>query len=90
MLVLWEVDSVFVRTPAYTRWSVQTRFPGRSGTDATASLVAAPVRSAAPVRRHQSLMSDLDRPDAAGDPLRCENVLFCYRASVHEDFVRNL
>jgi hypothetical protein len=41
--------------------------------------VAAPVRSAAPVRRHQSLMSDLDRPDAAGDPLRCENVLFAIK-----------
>jgi hypothetical protein len=60
-VVLWEVDSVFA--DAYTRWSVQTRFHGRSGSNAKASLVAAPVRSAAPVRRHPRLMSVPDQPE---------------------------
>jgi hypothetical protein len=38
------------------------------------SQVAAPVRSAAPVRRHQSHMSGLGHPEAVGD-LRREHFL---------------
>jgi hypothetical protein len=41
--------------------------PGWPATRPKASLVAAPVRSAAPVRRHPSLMSSLDHPEAGGD-----------------------
>lgn len=44
-------------------------------------VVAAPVRSAAPVRRHHSLMSGLDQPRTRRD-LRCENFLYCYQAGV--------
>jgi hypothetical protein len=40
--------------------------------------VAAPVRSAAPVRRHQSLMS-ARRPRRSRRDLRCENFLYCYQ-----------
>jgi hypothetical protein len=40
-----------------------TTRPWRSATDARASLVAAPVRSTAPVRRHQGVMSGLDHPE---------------------------
>jgi len=49
--------------------------------------VAAPVRSAAPVRRHQSLMSGLDHSETvgglAGRDLRCENFLYCYQVKCH-------
>jgi transposase len=44
-----------------------TTRPWRSATGARASLVAATVRSTAPVRRHPSLMSSLNQPEAGGD-----------------------
>jgi len=43
--------------------------------------VAAPLRLAAPVRRHQSLMSGLDHPEAVSE-LRRENFLYWYQGGV--------
>ena len=66
VLVLCEVDSAFSAGACLRALLGPDRVrPGRPATRPKASLVAAPVRSAAPVRRHQSLMSDLDRPDPA-------------------------
>jgi hypothetical protein len=79
VLVLWEVDSAFSAGGCLNALLGPDRVrPGRPATTPKASLVAAPVRSAAPDRRHQSLMSDLDHPEAGltGRDLRCEKFLY--------------